>query len=169
MLVASASPARVARRGLRLDRTTVTAVLDPIADGEREIHVRGIDVGVSATDGVLVTGADGPLALRLALARGRERLVLVSLDGPTPGVTRHLSEGGAAVLLVLSDTGETIELRRAKETLAAIRVSSLPTSSERVSERRLRRAMFAIALAFGLGLNGEEIAAAVEKRRFVRR
>lgn len=168
ILVASASPARIVKRGLRLDRTAVTAVLDPI-EGEREVHVRGIDVAVAATTGPLVVSADGPLALRLAVTQGRERLLLVSLDGLTPGVTRHLSEGGSAVLLALSSMGETIELRHGNETLAAIRVSSLPTKSERVSETRLRRAMFATALAFGLGLTGEEIVAAVEKRRFLQR
>jgi hypothetical protein len=169
MLVASASPARIVKRGLRLDRTAVTAVLDPIVEDEREVHVRGIDVAVAATAGPLVVSADGPLALRLAVTQGRERLLLVSLDGLTPGVTRHLSEGGSAVLLALSKMGETIELRHGNETLAAIRVSSLSTKSERVSELRLRRAMFATALAFGLGLTGEEIVAAVEKRRFLER
>ena len=147
----------------------MTAVLDPIVDGEREVHVRGIDVAVAATAGPLVVSADGPLALRLAVTQGRERLLLVSLDGATPGVTRHLSEGGSAVLLALPSMGETIELRHGNETLAAIRVASLPTKSERMSERRLRRAMFATALAFGLGLTGEEIVAAVEKRRFLQR
>ena len=169
MLVTSASPARVVKRGLRLDRTTVTAILDPIAEGEREVHVRGIDVGVAATTGAVVVAADGPLALRLALTQGRERLVLVSLDGATPAVNRHLAAGGSAALLVLSERGETIELRHANETLATIPVSSLRAKAGRVSERRLRRAMFTTALAFGLGLSGDAIAAAVEKRRFLRR
>jgi hypothetical protein len=165
-LVAAAHPARVLERGLRLERLATLAIVDQ--KGGRDVHVRGIEVGVAATSGAVVLDADSPLALRLAIELGRDRLVLVSLDASEPPVARHLAAGGAAVLLVLGDQGETVELHRAAETVATIRVSSVRSKGRRVSERRLRRAMFAMGLAFALGLTGEEIVTAMEKRRFLR-
>jgi hypothetical protein len=163
MVISAVTPARVEERGLRLDRATVTAILDSETG-----DARGIDVGVAATTGFLVVGSDNPVAERLARELGHERLVLLS-GPPGDAVTAHLAAGGSAVVRTSTGRADTIELRRANETIAAVPVASLRSKGIGVGERRIRRAMFATALAFGLGLSGGEIVAAAEKRRFLRR
>lgn len=161
MVVSAVSPRRIEDRGLKLDRTTATAILDGEAG-------RGVDVAIAATSGPVIVGADQLLAGRLIRELPPERVVLIGRGSSEPAVNDHLAAGGSAV--VLTETGlETIEIRSSSETLAALRVSSLRPKSAQVSTRRIRRAMFAVGLAFGLGLGGTEIVTAVEKRRFLRR
>jgi len=169
MVVSTVSPRRVVERGLRLEHVTVTAVLDAGSEDARDVAHRGIGVGVRATTGSVVVDARDPLAETLAREVGSERLTLVSPGRPGSRIARHLAANGSAVLRTKTGRVETLELRRAGETIAAVRVSSLRSSTEPVGPRRTRRAMFAIALAHGLGLTGAEIATAVEKRRFLRR
>ena len=168
-LVYAVSPRRVVERGLRLDRSTVTAILDPKAGGDPERDRRGLDVCVSATAGAIVIGAEHPLAPGLVTSLAPERLVLLSPPGMGPLVIRHLSAGGCAVVRAETGSGEIITLRRGSDTVAAVPVASLRAGARRTGERRIRRAMIATALAFGLGLSGVEIGAAFEKRRYFRR
>jgi hypothetical protein len=57
-----------------------------------------------------------------------------------------------------------IELRSAGIVLASAAVPSVGVTGDTGRRRRLRALMFAVALAFGLGLSPEEIAAAAESR-----
>jgi hypothetical protein len=168
-LVYAVSPRRVVERGLRVDRATTTAILVPRIGGDPEVDRRGIDVCVSATTGVVVVSADHPLAERLIGELEPERLVLLSPRHPDPLVIRHLSRGGCAVVRTEIGPVEIVTLRRSRDTVASVRVTPQRSSATRVSARRIRRAMLATALAFGLGLPGDEIVAAFEKRRYFRR
>ena len=168
-LVYAVSPRKVVERGLRLDRSTVTAILDPRVGGDPDSDRRGVDVCVSATTGAVVICADHPFAERLIGELEPERLVLLAPRRPGPLMIRHLSAGGSAVVRTETGPVETVTLRRASDTVASVRVASMRSSTTGVGERRIRRAMFTMALAFGLGLPGVEIAAAFEKRRYFRR
>lgn len=168
-LVYAVSPRRVVARGLRLDRSTATAILDPTNGSDSDDNLRGIDVCVAATSGTVVVGADHPLAERLVAELEPRRLVLLSPLEPTPVVIRHLASGGCAVVRGRNGSAEFFELRRSGDTVASIPVALLRSKKVRIGERRLRRAMFSTALAFGLGLTGPEIVAAIEKRRYFRR
>jgi hypothetical protein len=168
-LVYAVSPKRVVERGLRIDRATTTAILVPRIGGDPEGDRRGIDVCVSATTGMVVVGADHPLAERLIAELEPERLVLLSRRNPEPLVISHLARGGCAVVRTEIGPVEILTLRRASDTVASVRVTPRRSSATRVSVRRIRRAMLATALAFGLGLSGDEIVAAFDKRRYFRR
>jgi len=166
-LVYAVSPESVVERGLRLDHATATAILDPKIGGNAD--GRGVDVCVSATTGLVVVGADHPLAERLTGRLSPDRLVLLSPRHEGPLIDRQLGAGGYAVVRVGAAAVETIALLCAGATVASVPVATLRSRARRVGDRRMRRAMFAMALAFGLGLSGDEIVAAFEKRRYFRR
>jgi hypothetical protein len=153
MLVCAAVPARVVERGLRLDHATATAILDPRPDAGGGAYRRAIDVVVAATTGPIVAGADNPHAGRLVAAVGPRRVVLLASGRGKRAVRDHLAAGGLAVVSAGTGPGASLELRSASETIASV---GFPGG------RRMRQAMFTIALAFGLGLTGVEIARAFE-------
>ena len=164
-LVCAVSPRKVVQRGLRLDRATATAILDSKTAGGGGDGRRGIDVCISATTGPVVLSAGHALAGRLLDELPPERVVLLSRDPLAPLVIDHLSRGGGAVVRSARGSAKSVALRRFHDTVASIPVASLRSGGIRPSARRIRRAMLATALAFGLGLSGEEIAAAFERRR----
>jgi hypothetical protein len=169
MLVHAVSPRTIVELGLRLNSSTVTAILDPETGGNPGLYRRGIDVGVTATTGAVVIGAGNPHAERLMDLLGPQRLILMSPRGESPLVTRHLAAGGCAVLRKQRDHGEIVELHRRDELVATVPVSLLRPGKKGISERRIIGLMCTTALAFGLGLTGAEIEAAVQRRRFLRR
>jgi hypothetical protein len=168
-LVYAVSPKKVVTRGLRIDHATATAILDPSIGNEADDDRRGIDVCIAACTGAVVADADHPLALHLTGELGPQRLVLLSPGPMAPVVIRHLASGGCAVVRGTIGDTEFVELRRSSDTVVSIRVASLRSRRVDIGERRIRRAMFTTALAFGLGLSGLEILAAIEKRRYFRR
>jgi len=163
-LVAAMSPRAVVERGLRLDRTSVTAILDPEPGGDPERYRRGIDVAVRATSGPIVIGAGNPHAQPLMQGLEPDRLVLVLPQGePDEGWRRRFPES-VVVVRRLRGGAKTVELRRGRSTLA-----SVAPSPDDAGPRRIRALMYVTALAFGLGLSGDEIVAAVDRRRYLRR
>ena len=166
-LVCALSPRTIVARGLRLDHASVAAVLEPKGGGDPAEYRLGIDVAVAATSGAVIVGAENPHAQRLLEEIGPQRVVLVAAR--RRAVQPHLSQGGCAVVLTRSARGETLDLIRSSETLASVKVASLRSRTRGVGDRRLRRTMFAIGLAFGLGLSGVELSSAVEKSQYLRR
>jgi hypothetical protein len=161
ILVATASPQRIVRRGLRVDRCSVVAIAD--ADPERDPKARaGLDVVLRATSGPVVIGADDAAALAATSSVARERLVLCAWR-ENDAVREHAALGGPVV--VRRTRGERIELQRGGKVLAAVPIASLRSGAR--GRRRVRARMFAIALGFGLGLSPQELAMAAERRRYL--
>ena len=172
LLVNADSPGRILDRGLRLDGATVTAILDPEPGADVSSYRSGVDVAVAATTGFVVIGAGNPRASRVGKALRSRRLVVSSTGRRGPALLRHLASGGSAVLRRSSRRGpDTIELRRGRKTVASVSLASLGLAADRSeeTERGVRRWMYALALAFGLGLSGREIVSALERQRFLRR
>jgi len=159
-LVAAVSPRSVVERGLRMDSASVTAILDPEEGGDPERYRRGIDVAIRATSGPIVVGAGNPHAQPLMHGLEPERLIVILPQGEPDEWKQHRSSGS----VVVRRRRRTVELRRGKKTLA-----SVEPGEDDVGPRRMRALMYAIGLAFGLGLSGDEIAAAVDRRRYLRR
>ena len=172
LLVNAVSPRRIVARGLRLDGSTVTAILDPEPDEDAAAYRSGTDVAVAATTGFVVIGAGNPRAARMGKALRSRQLVVSPTGRRGPALVRHLAAGGSAVLRRSLRQGvEAIELRRGRKTVASLPLASvgLATDGSEGAERRIRRWMYALALAFGLGLSGREIVSALERQRFLRR
>ncbi len=166
-LVATASPRRIVRRGLRLDRCTVAAITEPKADSDSRSLELAHNVIARATSGFVVINAGSALALAVMQAIEPERVVLVSPPRENVLVRQHLASGRIAVLRVGRTGDERIELRRGEETVASIPLFSIGSPARALDERRIRARMFAVALAFGLGLSGAEVAAAAKRRRYL--
>ena len=159
-LVAAVSPRSIVERGLRMDRASVTAILDPEEGGDLERYRRGIVVAIRATSGPIIIGAGNPHAQPLTQGIEPERLIVILPQGDEDWGKERRSSGAVVVLR----RRRAVELRRGKKTLASVE----PGADDR-GPRRMRALMYATALAFGLGLSGDEIAAAVDRRRYLRR
>ena len=161
-LVAATSPRRIVREGLQLDRCSVAAIADTAPPTDSEEFRRGIEVVLKATSGFVVI--DGANAAAVAATRGvdRARVVLCAWR-VNEAVRLHAAAGGPVVLRRSRGGNAMIELRSAGIVLASVAAPSIGVG-DTGRRRRLHALMFGVALAFGLGLSPEEIAAAAESR-----
>jgi hypothetical protein len=164
MLVTTTSPLRVVRRGLRIDRCSVAAVADAAPHRDGESFRRGLEVVMKATSGFVIVDAANGAAVEAARMLDTERVVLCA-PREDDALREHAARGGRVVVRGARDGGERIELRRGDEILVSAPVAAMRPG--RRLGRRLRARMFALALAFGLGLSPQQIAAAVERRRYL--
>jgi hypothetical protein len=159
VLVAAASPARIVRRGLCIDRLSVAAIADSAPPVDEDAFRRGIEVVLKATSGFVVIDADNAAAVAATRPVDRARLVLCARR-ENEAVRQHAALGGPIVVRAARDGGEHVELRSAGKVLAR---AAIRDARDRLP-RRARARMFAVALAFGLGLSSRQIAAAAERR-----
>jgi hypothetical protein len=168
VLVTTASPRHIVRRGLRIDRCDVAAIADRAPAPDPKTSRQAIEVILKATTGLIVIGAANAGALAATRTADLGRIVLCS-SHETEAVRQHLAAGGLAIVRAARNGGKHIELQRGSEVLFSVAISALRGSRTGGQRRRgIRARMFAIALAFGLGLSAQEIATAVERRRFLR-
>jgi len=137
--VIEASAGRIRHHGLGLDSCEVGAVLNA-ADGEPD---RALELVLGAATRLAVLNADDPGCLAVAAAARVARVCLVATDLDNPQAAEHAAAGGCVVIqqrkkgpITLLDGGGTV----ARFTVA-------PTGW----------AAFAVALAYGLGLDVRHI------------
>jgi cyanophycin synthetase len=143
--VLEASPGRIRNRGLGLDSCEAGAVLNAPADGEAS---RALELVVGAATRLAVLNADDPGCLALAPAARVGRVCLVAADRDNPRATEHAAAGGCVVMQHREDG--PITLLDGGGTVAQFPVA--PT----------RWAGFAVALAYGLGLDVRHIEQALQ-------
>ena len=167
-LVASVSLRRAMKRGLGLESCDVAAIVDRAADRAAGSDTqRGLDVITRATRGILAVGADNQAALQALNGLDPKRLILTGSDPKDLVIARHAAAGGAVVLHVRERDQHWIILYRDGKVLVSIRVET--PAGERIGARRMEARMFAVALAFGIGLSASELEAAVSAARPVSR
>lgn len=158
-LVMAIAPRRVVERGLRLDHTTLVAVLDPATGEDREQYLAGVRVAIAATTGLVVLGADNPEAGTLLEELDPTRVLLVGARPKGVLVTRHLADGGGVVRWSAEGQGNLAELRRAGELLATMDLPRPGGGSRKARARQL----FTAALAMGFTLASGLRAATMER------
>ena len=134
--VLEASAGRIRHRGLGLDTCEVGAVLNvPTYSGA----ARALELVPGAATRLAVLNADDPACLALATAAHVARICLVATDADGPEVAEHAAAGGCVVIqerkrgpITLLDGGGTVA-----------RFAVAPS----------RWAGFAVALAYGLGVD----------------
>jgi hypothetical protein len=94
-------------------------------------------------------------------------LILTASDPKDLVIARHAAAGGAIVLHVRERDQHWIVLYRDGKVVVSIRVET--PAGERISARRMEARMFAVALAFGIGLSASDLEAAVSSARPVSR
>jgi hypothetical protein len=138
MLVGTVSLERTLKRGLGIETCDVAAILK----SRDRHHGRSAEVVARATRGAIVVRADDEAALHALAAIEPARLILVASGTQDPVVARHTAASGAVVLRTRERGQEWIVVYRDGKVVA----------SARAAGRRVEVRMFALALAYGLGV-----------------
>ena len=161
ILVSTVSLRESVKRGLTFDRCHVAAIVNREIEGDVDMFRKGLDV-VAKASGKLVVGAGNSLALQALGDIEPSRLILVSPRLRGSVIERHLSAGGPAVIKLWNAERERIVLYDDDKVVTAIAVDpTITRRGSRAQERKIEARMFAVALAYGAGLTGPEIDAAL--------
>lgn len=163
-LVSTVSLRQTVKRGLLFDRCDVAAIMNRTVEGNTELFRQGLDVVTKATTGKLVVGAGNSVALEALSEFGPNRLIMVSPRLRGAAIERHLAAGGAAVVKLWSMERDRIVLYDDDQVIAAIALDPTRTrSGSRAQAQQIEARMFAVAIAYGAGMSGSEIEAAIRK------
>lgn len=159
-LIGCVSLRRTARKGLGLDSCDVTAIMDRNGHGTAESVARqAVYVLARATRGMLVVSVNNALARQALSEVHASRLVLVASNPRDPAIADHLAAGGAVVTIVRGQQRQDrIVLHRDNELLVSVRTrATRGISARQIVRRNMEAWMFAVALAFGMGVPGPDI------------
>lgn len=158
----------IIKSGLAFDWCDVGAVTNVTADHvgydgvdslEDMAEVKGC-VSLAARN-LTVLNADNPHCLRLAARKASEKVCLVSSGSLTPELKGHLKSGGLVVNLEVSSGAQSIVIHRAQSKEVIISVDQVPATFQGAAAHNTENAMFAFALAQGLGIPSTAIARAL--------
>jgi cyanophycin synthetase len=159
----------LARGGLIEDGMVLSAVDVGAVLNVYDNHV-GLD-GVTSREGLAlvkqevvrrarklaVLNADDPLCLRMAGCLTARRLCLVTEHEDRPEVRAHRARNGLAVLLAGGDGG-VIRLVEGERQIGGLDAASIPAAWGGAFRPAVSNAMFAVAIAHGLGMDWQTIA-----------
>lgn len=167
-LVSCMSPRQIVKRGLGLDVCDVSAITDPEAGRSAgSVLLQAAHVLTKATQGMLVISARSKLAHEALSTIEAKRLILVGSKSRDADIKAHAAAGGAILVKVRKpqQDHDRIVLRREGKVLVSIKVARQGAGSRRSARRRMERRMFAVALAFAMGLSGNDLKAALRSKR----
>jgi cyanophycin synthetase len=161
-LVSALSLRQTAKRGMLLEKCTLSVIMDRNKKGDARLFHQGTSIVGRATTDCFVVGSGNMLALDHIAPLSNRRLILVSDRLNDPGMQAHLKAGHEAVTTIWHDGDIQIALMSGTEVVATFPFGVALLDNGKNPKRRLRNAlMFAIAAAYGLGLSGEEILTAL--------
>jgi cyanophycin synthetase len=99
-----------------------------------------------------VINADDPLCLAMRSQIAASHICLVSMRADNPDVLNHMKAGGFAVFLK-NEQEPVINFYKGNELIGAVAASEIPASYEGRFRPALFNAMFAMALAHGMGVD----------------
>lgn len=156
--------------GIAFDGCDVGAVLNVY---DNHVGLNGIETReqmaqvkaqvVRAARKLAVLNADDPLCLAMREGLRATEVCLVSLRSDNPELQAHLEHGGLAA--VRDELHGELKLQRANTCLCAVPVTQIPASFGGLFPPALTNALFAMAIAFGMGVQPGHIGAAI--RSFV--
>jgi N-acetyl-beta-hexosaminidase len=118
---------------------------------------------------MVVVGAENKLALEALGALDAKRLILVAFNADDASIAAHTAAGGAVVTNMPGkhQKRDRIVLAREQEILVSVPIARAASKSNarHVARRRLQARMFAVALAFGMGVSGTDIKAGLRTKR----
>lgn len=164
-LVAEIARGSILKFGLGIEQATVGAVLNVLDNhigmegiGSRQDLARIKAVVAEAVQQMLVLNADDPLVLAMAQGRDAASVALVSEQPGSPAWQDHRRAGHPAVLHGGGREGQ-ITLHVQDRPVLAIRLDEIPASENGALTSIGPAAAFAAAMAYGLGLNRDQILA----------
>jgi cyanophycin synthetase len=123
--------------------------LDDLAEVKRIIVENARDVAV--------LNADDPLVLAMADYSPAKRICYVTLEQKHPLVAEHIKQGHHAIVLEHVDHGEMIAFHEAGQHIPLIRPQLIPATMEGKALHNVQNAMFAAAMAHGMGISLDDI------------
>ena len=161
-LLFTRSVSALVEKGLGLDRCDVIDLMDPADNEDRETYRQVLELLQRASSGIIVVNSGNRMAVDALSATSAERLVLISRSNRDGVVQRHLDAGHVAVLGMLKQGRGYFVIKRNQTILNTIPVAALINSrNTEISARQLNICMHVIAMAYGAGLRGEALAAAI--------
>ncbi|MCP4330643.1 MAG: cyanophycin synthetase [Alphaproteobacteria bacterium] len=150
--------------GLGFHRCTVAAVLNIDEDhiGEGGIETLEALAGLKrivaeAADDTVVLNADDSLCVAMAASCSARHICYVTMASVCSLVEAHIAGGGRAVRLEDVAGRESIVLHDAGTPRLALAVSDLPATFDGRARHNVQNAMFAAAIAYGIGVSIEAI------------
>jgi cyanophycin synthetase len=152
------------RRGLGYPECNVAACLNVSADHlglsgietlEQMAEVKRIVIEVAKDMAVL--NADDPLCLKMADHTRASRLCYVTMNAAHPLVGEHIRAGGAALVLEEEAGGHMIVLCNNGCRVPLLWTYLIPATLQGIALHNVQNAMFAAALAHGLGIDVDGI------------
>jgi cyanophycin synthetase len=160
-LVRTVTPEHVLRHGLLHSSCEVAALMDRNADGDTSEYLQGLDIVVRATSGKLAVAANNKQALDIVRDVDPKRLILISRNAGRGTIRRHLDAGGTAVVTRGADGRREITVLSGNSSLFSIPIEDVGDLGRQPSGTRLKRHLFAVALAHGMGLSAAQILSAL--------
>jgi cyanophycin synthetase len=152
------------RRGLGYPECNVAACLNVTAD---HLGLRGIEtveqmaevkrIVIEVAKEMAVLNADDALCLKMADHSHANRLGYVTLNPAHPLVNEHIRAGGVAVVLEEEINGHMISLWDNGQRFPMLWTHLIPATLQGLALHNVQNAMFAAALAHGLGIDLESI------------
>ncbi|MEZ5442537.1 MAG: cyanophycin synthetase [Lysobacterales bacterium] len=152
------------KRGMAVRRVDVAACLNVQSD---HLGLRGINTleelaevkrtVVEIAQNVAVLNADDPLVLRMAGYTEAKHLCYVTMNPGHALVRQHIRAGGLAVVLEQGMNGHMIALYEKGVHVPLMWTHLIPATLEGRAMHNVQNAMFATALAYGMGVSRENI------------
>lgn len=158
-VVAEVARGALIRRGIAFPAADVGVVTNVTTDHLGEYGVESLEqmarvkrVVAHAVTGTLVLNAEDPLCLAMAAGAPAKHICLVSLSEDNGAVTAHRAGGGRAALLAERGGRAVLLLCEGDGEEEIIAADAMPASFGGLARHNLQNALFASALAHGLGI-----------------
>lgn len=165
-IVAEVARGALIRRGIAFQNCDVAVVTNITTDHLGELGVTSLEdmakvkeVLAQRATGTLVLNADDPLCLAMAPRARAKAICLVTMAQDCPAADAHVAAGGRAASLAVRNGQEVLLLRGPEGEQEVLPSTALPASLGGLARHNLQNALFASALAQGLGVALEDIRA----------
>lgn len=156
----------MATTGIAFDQCDVGACLNVAADHLGLNAIESLDAMaehkrqvIERTTGVAVLNADDPRCLAMREYTQAQHIILVGKDAADPVITRHCEAGGTAVVLDQPGANARLCIRDDSGITPLLALRDIPATWDGLAFYNAENAMFAMAVAMGLGLGIAEITA----------
>ena len=129
--------------------------MDGVDTLEQMAEVKRVVVQVARDTAVL--NADDELCLAMADHTKARHVCYVTMDAAHPLVARHIGAGGRAVVLAQGENGPTVTVYDQGVDTEVVPANRIPAALEGLAAHNVENALFATAIAYGLGAKPEDI------------
>ena len=167
-VVAEVARGGIIKRGLGFRTCDVAAVINVAADHLGDPGIESITemarvqrIVSEAATGTLVLNADDPHCLVMRETAVADHVFLVTMESDNNAALAHAAAGGRSARLVKEKDAEFLVLDEAGEPTILMNVKDIPATSGGAARHNVQNALFATALACGMGIGIEDIRAAL--------